>query len=69
MNTQKGVTLAEAGERIGDLVIYNPGHGSKEEGVIVDVNSRFVMVRYERDSHAKATAPEMLEFLSGGRRG
>lgn len=54
------MTLDEARNLIGETVDYHPGCGRHENGVIVEVRDRYVMVRYHGDEHAKATDPSAL---------
>lgn len=49
-------------------VVYRPEGRPPEDGVITDVNERYVFVRYRGDQHSKATDPGMLEPL-GARHG
>lgn len=58
------ITLAEAAARVGDGVVYQPGHGAPEDGVITRVSDRWVFVRYAGDVGSKATRPEDLTFLA-----
>lgn len=62
------MTLEEAREHVGDKVVYQPGHGRCEEGVITSVTERYVFVRYGSDVGSKATRADWLAFLSGGAR-
>ena len=57
------MTLEEARKHIRAVVVYDPGHGPLEDGVIVRVNQQFVFVRYASNS-VKATPPEKLTLLS-----
>jgi hypothetical protein len=60
------VTLDEARECLaaagaGEVrVVYQPGHGPAEEGVITRVTERFVFVRYGTDVGSKATRADCL---------
>jgi len=58
------VTLAEAAENIGKLVVYTAPHGAREDGVITSVGDAYVFVRYSGDSHSKATMPQDLTLLA-----
>lgn len=49
---------------VGRAVVYRPTHGSVEQGVITSMNDHFVFVRYGADTHAKATEPALLQFLT-----
>jgi hypothetical protein len=42
------MTLDEARQNIGAGVVYDPGYGSKEDGVISSVGEQYVFVRYKR---------------------
>lgn len=57
------LSLSHALAHIGSGVVYDPGHGSREDGVIVDVRDRWVLVRYRGDEHAKATDATNLTLL------
>lgn len=59
----EAMTLDEAREKVGSGVVYSPGYGPKEDGVITSVNDRYVSVRYAGDQISKATRPEDLELL------
>jgi len=60
------VTLDEARESIGRTVIYLPyGGGRPEAGVITEIRSRWVFVRYGSDEGAKATMPQDLRLFVG----
>jgi len=64
------VTLSEARARIGSRVVYRRADGPhtvEEHGVIADVSAVFVMVHFDGDRHAKATAPGLLDW-AGERR-
>jgi hypothetical protein len=59
------VTLTEAEENIGALVVYacqHPGPGG-EIGTITGVSASYVFVRYGDDHGAKATHPHDLTLL------
>lgn len=60
------LTLDRARTHIGAGVVYTPGHGRCEDGIIIDVRDPWVLVRYTGDQHAKATAPEHLTLLTAG---
>ena len=62
------MTLDEARNSIGAGVVYAPGYGPREDGVIVGVSSIYVFVRYQGNETPKATAPGMLTFLANGNR-
>lgn len=54
-------------EDIGRAVIYEPTHGSSEDGVITGVNDSFVFVRYRKQhpaSNGQATSYENLRWLT-----
>lgn len=54
------MTLEEARELIGHLVLYRFSQHEIERGVIVDVGEVYVFVRYGHDLTSKATRPEDL---------
>lgn len=56
------MTLGEARDAIGQVVVYRPGGGGLETGVVTSVGDAFVFVRYGADRHSKATRPEDLEL-------
>ncbi|MEN3123246.1 hypothetical protein [Janibacter sp. LM] len=61
------ITLQQASDQIGAGVTYRPDPTAPpEDGVITEVRGRYVLVQYRGDIHAKATAPELLSFLTGG---
>lgn len=60
------ISLGQAAAAIGAGVVYRPQHGPAEDGEIVAVNDRYVMVLYRGDRTAKATRAEDLSFLSVG---
>ena len=57
------MTLDEARALVGCGVVYRPGHGPAEDGVVVSVGPVYVHVRYRGDETAKATHPDHLEPL------
>lgn len=57
------MTLEEARENIGELVVYDSGH-HREDGIITSVNDTFVFVRYGIAQNGKATLPQQLELLA-----
>lgn len=59
------MTLDEARALVGCGVVYTPGHGPREDGVITSVTDRFVFVRYAGDTTSKATAASDIEPLTG----
>lgn len=64
------MSLGQAAAAVGAGVVYRPNGGNyptSEDGTIVSVNDRFVMVLYVGDRTPKATRPEDLSFLSQGR--
>jgi len=61
------ISLSQAAAAVGAGVVYRPVHGPAEDGTIVAVNDRYVMVLYVGDRTAKATRAEDLSFLSLGR--
>lgn len=57
------MTLDEAERAIGQTVVYTPyGGGRPEGGVITEIRSRWVFVRYGQDQFAKATMPQDLQL-------
>lgn len=56
------MTLEQAKDNINARVVYRPGDGRPERGVIVSVRSGWVFVRYHGDTIAKATRPKDLEL-------
>lgn len=58
------ITLDEARQRIGAGVVYRPRPDAPEDGEITEVRPPWVLVRYRGDVGAKATPPEMLDFLT-----
>lgn len=56
------ISLSVAAEHIGSWVIYRSEHGQPEDGRIVSVNDRYVMVRYTRGGGTKATDPRSLSW-------
>lgn len=56
------VTLEAARENIGRGVVYRPGFGEPEAGVITSVGEANVFVRYGADRGSKATRPGDLEW-------
>lgn len=58
------MTLDEARQHIGAGVVYDPGYGPKEDGVISSVGEQYVFVRYKGDFFGKATEPARLTLLS-----
>jgi hypothetical protein len=63
---EPGMTLLEARQNIGRLVIYRPmRRKTKErgdEGVITSVNDTYVFVRYGTQQTSEATRPEDLRL-------
>lgn len=58
------MTLDEARQSIGQLVVYHPSADEPvEQGVVTSVNDYYVFVRYGSDVHSKATAPGWLAPL------
>jgi hypothetical protein len=57
------MTLDEAREHIGDGVVYDPSHGTPEDGTIIRVSEQWVHVRYGHQSITKATAAAQLTLL------
>lgn len=55
------MTLAEARDRLGARVHY-AGGPTEAFGRIVMVNDRYVFVRYDGETHVKATNPLDIEF-------
>lgn len=60
------MTLEEAQRRIGAPVVYTPGHGRREDGVIISVTDRYVFVRYSGSETPKATRPSDLGWPKVG---
>lgn len=59
------MTLVEARDGVGRAVVYDDGHGKREDGTIVRVSGNYVFVRYSHnDSSIQATPADRLEFLS-----
>jgi len=58
------MTLDEARVHVGAGVVYNPGHGAREDGEIVAVSDLYVFVRYTGDRTPKATPPGALTLLA-----
>lgn len=58
------MTLDEAREGIGLLVVYRRPHCAVEQGVITSVNDTYVFVRYGAQVGSAATDPADLQFLS-----
>lgn len=59
------ITLQQASDRTGASVIYRPHPGAPgEDGTITEARGRYVFVLYRGDAHAKATAPQLLDFLT-----
>lgn len=58
------ITTEEATANIGRKVVYTPYRGNVEEGVITGVSGggTWIFVRFGADVHAKATAPNALDF-------
>jgi hypothetical protein len=50
-------------DHVGQLVIYTPGSGPREDGVITSWNDKYIFVRYGADKISKATNPKYLDFL------
>lgn len=49
---------------VGRSVIYTPGYGPLQDGVITSFNEKFVFVRYRATGGGQATNPKDLEFLT-----
>ena len=58
------MTLDEARAHIGAGVVYNPGHGAREDGEIVRVSDLYVFVLFAGDRAPKATPPGALTLLA-----
>lgn len=61
------ISLGQAAAAVGAGVVYRPNGGNyptAEDGTIVSVNDRYVMVLYVGDRTPKATRAEDLTFLS-----
>jgi hypothetical protein len=61
------MTLAQARAHIGAGVVYRPGHGPVEDGVITGVGPTLVFVRYAGDIGSKGTQPEHLDLTGAAR--
>ncbi len=61
------MTIDEAREHIGAGVVYDPGHGAREDGTIVRVSEQWVHVRYGHQTITKATPAGQLTLLSVAR--
>ena len=58
------MTIDQCRAHIGDGVVYDPGHGEREDGVITSVSATHAFVRYSGDQHSKATDPADLTLLA-----
>lgn len=58
------MTLDQCTAHIGEPVVYDPGHGQREDGTIVATGKTLVFVLYVGDQIAKATRPEDLTLRS-----
>ena len=58
------VTLDEARDHIGAAVVYDSGHGAREDGEIVRVSDLYVFVLFVGDRAPKATPPGALTLLA-----
>jgi hypothetical protein len=62
------MTLDEARNRIGQLVVYRAPHLTSadqgDQGVITSVNDRYVFVRYGSQQTSQATPVELLTAVS-----
>lgn len=57
------ISLEEAANSIGRLVVYSNGYDPPEEGVITSVNDHYVFVRYKIAAlYGTATDPNDLEW-------
>lgn len=56
------MTPEQAADAIGQRVVYRSHSGTELHGEIRYAAGRYVFVRYDRDTSAKATAPELLEL-------
>jgi hypothetical protein len=55
------MTIDEARNHVGELVIYRPKWDTfTEEGVITSVNDSFIFVRYSESQTSQATYPDDL---------
>jgi len=45
-------------------VVYDPGFGPREDGIISSVGEQYVFVRYKGDFFGKATDPARLTLLA-----
>lgn len=52
------ISLDQAEEHIGDAVVYDDGHGTRQDGTIVRVGERGVFVRYGHNDSSIALTPE-----------
>lgn len=59
------MTLDEARDAIGAMVMYRPGGYDhlKDYGVVCSVNDTYVFVQYKGDPGSKATRPEDLTLV------
>lgn len=57
------MTLTEAADMVGAIVVYAPRTGKGQRGRITRVTDRYVFVRYDGYLHSKATAPELLTVI------
>ena len=58
------MTLDEARAHIGAGVVYNPGHGAREDGAIARVSDLYVFVLFVGDRTPQATPPGELYLLA-----
>lgn len=61
------VTIDAARQHVGRGVVYVPGHGAREDGVITGVSDHYVFVRFADQhpaAHGKACNPADLEWAS-----
>jgi hypothetical protein len=65
MSKHKDMTTEEARSNVGRRVVYRPHPGGEEVGTITGANDRYVFVRYQGDSQAKATPAGSLSFIQG----
>ena len=58
------MTLDEARNNIGRAVVYDDGHGPKQDGTITRVSTHGVFVRYgHNDTSVQLTPADRLAFL------
>lgn len=59
------ISMDKARQHIGDAVVYDDGHGTRQDGTIFSVNESYVFVRYgHNDSSIRATNADDLTLLA-----